>query len=206
MGPSYNTKQVSEADMPKGYTDLLNPKWKGKLAWSATFETGAPLFITNLRMSMGEEKAEAYLQELRKQNVASIAGAPRNVVNKLMEGEYAIALGMFMHHAMISKAQGASVTSVPMEPITAFNGGVVLPKGVKNPHAAMLLIDFMVGEDGQKIMADAGYFPANPKVPAEASIRSVSPSASGVKENVLTAEKMGEMQPRSVELYEKYFK
>jgi iron(III) transport system substrate-binding protein len=206
MGPSYNTKQVSEADIPKNYNDLLNPKWKGKMAWSATFETGAPLFITNLRLYMGEEKAEAYLQELKKQNVASIAGAPRNVINKLMEGEYSIALGMFLHHAMISKAQGASVTSVPMEPIAAFHGGVVLPRAVKNPHAAMLLIDFMVGEEGQKILADAGYFPVNPKVQAEASIRSVSPAASGVKDTVLTAEKMEETLPRSIELYEKYFK
>ena len=33
--PAYNTSKVSAADAPKTWTDLLDPKWKGKLVWPA---------------------------------------------------------------------------------------------------------------------------------------------------------------------------
>ena len=72
LGACYNTNLVKPGDLPKSFDDFLDPKWKGKIAWSGTV-IGAMLFITGVRNFMGEEKALAYLQKLAKQDIAPIA-------------------------------------------------------------------------------------------------------------------------------------
>ena len=131
-------------DAPKTYEDLLDPKWKGKLCWAATAETGgAMMFITFIRLIMGEEKGEAYLRDLSKQNIANFTGSPREVVNKVMQGECAVALDIFLHHPVISAQKGAPVAPQPLEPVLSNASVVTLAKGATHPHAAMLLIDYL---------------------------------------------------------------
>ena len=62
FGVAYNTRQISAAEVPKSYADLLNPKWKGAIAWRADSEVGAGLFIASVMRSMGKQAGEAYLQ------------------------------------------------------------------------------------------------------------------------------------------------
>jgi ABC-type Fe3+ transport system substrate-binding protein len=46
-------------DLYKSYQDLLDEKWKGRMAWPLLSAIGAPLFVTNLRLAWGEDKAMA---------------------------------------------------------------------------------------------------------------------------------------------------
>ena len=66
----YNKARVKAAEAPQRWTDLLDPKWRGKMVWSNSQDTGAPFFITELRQIMGEDKALAYLRQLGQQNIA----------------------------------------------------------------------------------------------------------------------------------------
>src|SRR4051812_48525711 len=43
FGLAYNTKSVMAEEAPKTYRDLLDSKWKGKLCWASTTETGGAL-------------------------------------------------------------------------------------------------------------------------------------------------------------------
>ena len=70
---AYNTRLVAPADAPKSYDDLLDPKWKGKMAWPALSSIGATLFVTNLRLAWGDDKALAYLKRLRDTEASSIS-------------------------------------------------------------------------------------------------------------------------------------
>jgi hypothetical protein len=54
-GIAYNTKLVPADRVPKSYEDLLDPRWKGKMAWRIGSSTGTPLFLTNLRLAWGED-------------------------------------------------------------------------------------------------------------------------------------------------------
>jgi hypothetical protein len=58
FGLAYNTRLVAAGTAPKTYEDLLDVKWKGKMAWPALTPVGAPLFVTNLRLTWGEDKGE----------------------------------------------------------------------------------------------------------------------------------------------------
>src|SRR6476619_3074678 len=101
LGACYNTNLVKPGEVPKSFEDFLDPKWKGKIAWSSTV-IGAMLFITGVRNFMGEERALSYLQQLAKQDVAPIASANRVVVDRVMAGEYALCLASFVQHQIIS--------------------------------------------------------------------------------------------------------
>ena len=58
FGLAYNTKLVPPGTQPKTYDELLDPKWKGKLAWREDAISGTALFITSMMLTRGEKAAE----------------------------------------------------------------------------------------------------------------------------------------------------
>jgi iron(III) transport system substrate-binding protein len=204
---AYNTKTVPAAKVPKTYEDLLDPQWKGKMSWRIGSSSGTPLFITNLRLAWGEEKARAYFEKLKDQKIVNFgAGSARTLVDRVMAGEYQIALQIFAHHPLISKAKGAPVTSQLMDPVptTAATMGVV--KGVKHPYAALLLADYILSKEGQQILRDAEYFPADPEVAPLPQLAPVVPKIAGVPENFVGPDKLIKYTDSSEEIFQKLFR
>ena len=81
-GFTYNTNMVSANEVPQRVEDLLNPKWKGKIAstpYAASFD--------RLALIWGEEKTTAFLQKFSKQVAGLIrCGEEERVAN----GEFAL--------------------------------------------------------------------------------------------------------------------
>ena len=163
----YNTRMVKANEVPKTYEDLLNPRWKGQMMWSTSRGSGAPMFVGTILSTMGNEAGKAYLQKLKQQNIAKTSASNRQVLDLTIAGEYPLALQMFNHHAYISKAVGAPVDWIAHEPATATINNIGLGKYASHPHAAMLLIDFILSEKGQRVYQQSNYLPAHPKVPAK---------------------------------------
>ena len=73
--PGFNTSLVPRGTEPTTYQDLLDPKWRGKMAWSGfPTSSGGAGFVGTVLTEMGEEKGMAYLRELAKQNIANLGG------------------------------------------------------------------------------------------------------------------------------------
>ena len=107
---AYNTRLVPPGTQPKSYDDLLDPRWRGKLAWRVNTASGTPLFMTAIRLARGEQKAEAYFEKLAQQKMINFgSGSARTLVDRVIAGEFPIALNIFAHHPLISKAKGAPV-------------------------------------------------------------------------------------------------
>ena len=69
----FNTSLVPRGTEPRTYEALLDPKWRGKMAWSTSpTSSGGPGFIGTVLTEMGEAKGMAYLRELSKQKIANI--------------------------------------------------------------------------------------------------------------------------------------
>lgn len=180
-----NTSMVALKDAPKTFEDLLDPKWRGKMAWSPRSSTsGAPGFIGNVLISMGEQKGMAYLRKLAKQKIIPVSASARKVLDQAIAGEYPIALQIFNHHTVISAKKGAPVTWIPMEPVTNVLSAIGLIKGAPHPNAGKLLIEFMLSVEGQKVLQKANYLPAMPAVPAK--VPSLKPKEGGFKVNVMS--------------------
>jgi iron(III) transport system substrate-binding protein len=204
---AYNTRLVPESKVPKTFEDLLDPQWKGKIAWRIGSASGTPLFITNLRLAWGEEKARAYFEKLKEQKIVNFgAGSARTLVDRVIAGEYAIALNIFAHHPLISKAKGAPVNSKLLDPVasTAATMGVV--KGAKHPHAALLLIDYILSREGQEILLGADYFPADPSVPPAPVLAPLVPKLAGVPENFVGPDKLMKYTDSSEEIFRRLFR
>ena len=207
FGMAWNTKQVADADVPKSYEDLLDPKWKGKLAWRIGTSSGTPLFITNLRLAWGEQKARAYLEKLAQQKLVNFgSGSARTLVDRVIAGEFPIALNIFAHHPLISKAKGAPVGSRLLDPAPSTAGTMVLPKVVQHPHAALLLVDFILSKEGQEILAKAEYFPARPDVPPLDVLAPIVPSKAGVPENFVSSENLNKYTESSNAIFQELFR
>ena len=183
---AYNTRLVPASEAPRTYEALLDPKWKGKMAWSFGPAVGTSLFLTNLRIAWGEDKAMDYFRKLAAQKVIDYGATARTVVDRVMAGEYALGLNIYAHHPLISKAKGAPVDTVLMDPVPSAAGTALVAKGAPHPYAAMLLIDFLLSKDGQEIMAKSQYFPSRADVAPLPELARIVPEKTGFHENFVS--------------------
>src|SRR5499427_2413185 len=203
---AYNTRLVPLDQAPKSYDDLTDPRWRGKLAWRIGTASGTPLFITTMRLARGEQQAAEFLQRLSAQKVINFgAGSARTLVDRVIAGEFPIALNIFAHHPLISRAKGAPVDSRLMDPVPSTAGTMVIPKGVRHPYAALLLADFILSREAQQILADAEYFPARADVAPKDVLASVIPARAGVPELFLSPDRLNEYTESSQKIFEQLF-
>src|SRR3954454_3255371 len=69
---AYNTSTIPQAQAPRSYRDLLNPRWKGQMVWNPKAMTGAWGFIATVINNMGEIEGLAYLRALAKQDIVPL--------------------------------------------------------------------------------------------------------------------------------------
>jgi ABC-type Fe3+ transport system substrate-binding protein len=204
---AYNTRQVPPDQVPKTYDDLLDPRWQGKLAWRIGTSTGTPLFLTAIRLSRGEHKAREYFRKLAMQKVVNFgSGSARTLVDRVIAGEFPIALNIFAHHPLISKAKGAPVNSQLMDPVPSTTGTMIVPRGVRNPHASLLLADFILSREGQEILANAEYFPVRSDVPPKEGLASVIPDRAGMPELFVSSDQLNQYTESSQKIYDELFR
>jgi iron(III) transport system substrate-binding protein len=148
----WNTKEIKEADVPKTYDDLLDPKWKGKLYvsdWASTFA----YWIGAAKIAKGED----YLLKLAQQGVIAYAVSPRAVANFVVSGEAPISPVIYSSHMANSKREGASVAWRALGPTFTQVGAVAVHAKAPHPHSAMLLLDFFLSKEMQATRLDLGY-------------------------------------------------
>ena len=75
----------------------------------------------------------------------------------VVSGEVPLSPTVFRDHAIEVKKQGAPVEWVPMDVVPTNTGGVAIVAQTRNPHAATLIADFLLGPDAAKILSDLEY-------------------------------------------------
>ena len=150
----YNTDLVKAEEAPKSYADLLDPKWKGKIAKGHPGYSGAILTATyQISRDLGWE----YFEKLAQQKVMQLQSAaepPR----KVAAGERALQADGNDYSLTLYKDQGR-----PVEPVYATEGTpmIVVETGVfkssPNPNAARLFQHFLFSPEGQQIFVDYAH-------------------------------------------------
>jgi len=148
-----NTQQVSAADAPKSFQDLLNPRWESKLVKAHPGYSGTILTAT---YAMSQRLGWPYMEKLAAQKVLQVQSAsepPR----KLAVGERAVQIDGTEYSTRNVRVRGA-----PVEIIYATEGSPIVagPKSMMarapHPNAARLFMHYMFSEECQQLMADAG--------------------------------------------------
>jgi len=201
---AYNTQLVPADRVPHTHKDLLDPRWKGQMAWHPDSIAGGYGFIGVVLKSMGEDEGMRYLRALAKQNIVPLAVAARAVLDRVIAGEYPIGLDMNSSHAAISAALGAPVRFVPLDPVTMTTQIAGMSRGASHPNAAKLFLDFMISRAGQEVFRDVDYVPMRPDVPAKSP--ELKPDTGGYKALMLTPEEIDADGPHWAKVYEELFR
>jgi iron(III) transport system substrate-binding protein len=156
----YNTRMVKRSEVPRSDEELLNPKWKGKIGMDHT----KPEWFAWRLKRMGEEKGLAYMKKLGAQEFRLYAGLTI-LTNLLAAGEFPLVLNTYLHNAEESKRKGAPVVWVAQDPVFTKFQPIGIGAKAPHPNAAKLFVDFILSEDGQKIIASFGRVPTRRGVP-----------------------------------------
>jgi ABC-type Fe3+ transport system substrate-binding protein len=201
--PGINTQMVPKEIAPKTYQDLLSPRWKGRMAWNPSSIAGAQGFVGNILMSMGEQKGMEYLRALAEQQVVNIEASSRAILDQVIAGEYPIGLLIYTHHVQISREKGAKADWIKMEPLVEDMNIISFVKGAPHPNAGKLLLDFILSEDGQRVLANANYAPANPDIPAKTP--GLKPEGGGFKVTNFPRELVADSRKDWLKVYKEIF-
>ena len=148
----YNTNLVKPEDAPKGFTDLLDPKWKGKIVKGRPDYSGTILTAT---FQIARELGRSYFEKLAHQNIAQVQSA-LDPPKKLALGESAVQVDGVVSGLLLLKEQGA-----PVQAVYATEGTPVItaPSGVfqsaPHPNAARLFQSFLFSVDTQQALVDS---------------------------------------------------
>ncbi len=167
----YDTRSVEPADL-KGYADLADPKWAGKLCLRTSAKVYNQSLVAMLIASLGERRTE----EIVRGWVANLATDVFSNDTKLIE---AIEAGQCQVGIVNTYYFGRLQKENPDIPVAIFwpaadTGGVhvnVSGAGVtrhaKNPEGAIALLEWMSQPKAQKLLGGENMeYPANPTVAA----------------------------------------
>ena len=148
----YNTNMVKRADAPKRYEDLLEPKWKANMILDVE---EFPWFAVLLK-HYGREKGLEYMRRLARQEI--LMGRGRTTQAQLISaGERAIGVALNSSSVLEFKTRGAPIDWTVLDPYYAKPNMLMLARHAPHPHAAALLIDWTLSEEGQSLLASLGY-------------------------------------------------
>jgi iron(III) transport system substrate-binding protein len=157
---AYNTRLIKQADLPASYGDLLDPRWKGRLGIEASDEDWFAEVVRNL----GEEKGLKLFRDLAAKNGLSVRRGHSLLAQMVASGEVPFALTVYNFTAEQLKQQGAPLEWFMLSPAVAHGNGFAVVKRAPHPHAALLYYEFMIGDDGQRILADRKSVPTSRKI------------------------------------------
>jgi len=148
----FNTSLIPSAEAPKTMSDLLNPRWKGKMSIVST-STGTRWIGSTLE-AMGREFLEKLSeQEVKVQNMSGAA-----LAGLVVSGEVPLSPTIFDANVTQAKQKGAPVEWRPLEPVVTTVAYSGLTLKAPHPHAALLFLDYIHSKEGQQLIMKGGLW------------------------------------------------
>ena len=152
-----NTKLLSEAEAPKGWADLLDPKWKGKIAFTDPANSGSAYTTVTMLVDLwgggdaGWKKVTELFRNMKVLNRSSL------VFQGVGNGEYP--LGISLEYAGPMWAAGGAPVKViyPNDGTFAAMEGVAIIKDDPNPESAKAFVDFVNAKATREMILKATF-------------------------------------------------
>ena len=172
---AYNTTKVKPDEVPRSWHDLLDPRWKGRLA----IEEKEVEWFYALVQAMGEERGLAFFRQLAATNGLSVRRGNALITNMVAAGEVPFALTLYSYLPDQARRAGAPVQWIALAPTIAATDAVGVAARPAHPHAAVLLYDFLLG-DGQHLLGELHHVVSNKRIAPELArlnVRFIDPGA-----------------------------
>ncbi len=176
-----NTKLVGEKERPRSLLELTEPKWRDRVVMAR------PMFGTTATQTaclfevLGSEKAKEYLTAL-KANGVQLAPGNKQVAEWVARGQTPsgrpVAVGVTDTDDAIIEVRAGRDVAIVFPDRDGKNGRMgtlfipntlCIPKGCPNPEGARRLVDYLLGEEVERRLAEgpSAQIPLNPTVRAE---------------------------------------
>ena len=147
-----NTKLVPDGQGPKSWADLLDPKWKGKIAFTDPANSGSAYATVTMMVDLwgggdaGWKKVGDLFRNMKVLNRSSL------VFQGVGNGEYP--LGISLEYAGPLWAKGGAPVKVvyPSDGTTFSMEGVAIVKGGPNTENAKVFVDFINRKDVREMI------------------------------------------------------
>ncbi len=159
---AWNTQLMEGTPVPQDYHGLLDPRLKGKI----TLEAHDACWMAALMACWGEKKAMAFFTSLGLQ-VKNVRTGHQIIAEQIAAGSLVLSPTIHSNNSEWLKRRGLPIDWRPLQPVVVELVGVALPTDPPHPHSALLLIDFILSEEGQKILRLWKRVPCHPKVQAD---------------------------------------
>jgi len=146
---TYNSTLVTADNEPKGWESCLDPQWKGKFSLDTN-----PNTLTWLIPRWGEERLFDFARKLKENNPIFARGNTRNL-GLLAEGKLAMNCSMYIHpmSRMLKNKPALPIKMVVPNPFPlTFHDPQAIYVGAKNPHAALLWLEFLASREAQGVI------------------------------------------------------
>jgi iron(III) transport system substrate-binding protein len=154
---AWNTTKVTAANAPKSFDDLADPKWKGKILLEST-DVEVMMGLAKRKFGGDDAKVRDYFTKLAA-NQPQLSAGHTETLDLLIAGQRDVFWGAHAHTTLQKQAAGAPVDYMRTEAVFTVDG-VSLVKGSPSQNAAKLFINWYVGDEGQKSIADRKRVPA----------------------------------------------
>lgn len=148
VGIEYNTNIVKGADIPKKLADVLNPKWKGKIA-------STPYAAGMRELAMPGFLGREYILDFTKKLSGQIGGLIRcGEAERLTSGEFVmLVLTCGGNDATVLQRSGAPLAQTVVQEGTVLHMRyAAVPKNSRSPNAAALMAAYWMTPEGQALL------------------------------------------------------
>jgi iron(III) transport system substrate-binding protein len=145
----FNSKLVSKTDAPKNWEDLLNPRWKGKIA----MDNEEYFWHAGMLHHWGHEKGKQYMDALNQQGLQFRSGGHGMLSDLMSVGEFPIVVVVYPDAIEQMKAKGQPVDWVKTtDPILVNLAPVGIAAKSAHPNAAKLFLNYSISKEGQETL------------------------------------------------------
>ena len=156
---AFNPRKLNRKDAPKSWEELLQPRFKGEIL----FDESSLEEVMALLGAWGRERTVNYLTKLTQQQLLIRVGRD-TTTQMMMAGEAQLAVTTYGYNNESLRATGAPVDWVAEDLIPTLIYPLTLARNAPHPYSAALFYDFLISEEGQRLIAKEGRVVAHPKV------------------------------------------
>jgi iron(III) transport system substrate-binding protein len=150
---AYNTSLVKAEDAPKGFMDLLAPKWSGKIVKAHPGYSGTIMTATQ---QLSRDLGWSYFEKLAKQKVMQVQSAA-DPPKKVSGGERAVMADGTEYMVNLLQSRGEPIEEVyAVEGTPLVTGPSAVLARAANPNAARLFYAWSMTAEAQQLNVEVG--------------------------------------------------
>jgi iron(III) transport system substrate-binding protein len=160
-----NTEMLKEADYPKKWADLLNPKYKGMIGMPHLDAGGSALAL----YAFWRNKIAPDAWQRLAANEPRIQATAIPVQNDLQRGRTAVATVGAAGMLKLIEDKAPIKIIIPEEGLVAFGAMGNVAKSAKHPNAARLWVNYVTSKYGSTLMSKTGSYGTHMDAPTPRS-------------------------------------